>query len=70
MIGLTDDEMEAVKRWSTTGVLEALADGAAATGRTVGFAPHVDDAAMAAADGSGCDEVLARSAFFRRFPEV
>jgi hypothetical protein len=35
--------------------------------RTVGFASHVDDDLLAAARAAGCDEVLARSVFFRRW---
>ncbi len=37
--------------------------------RVVGFAPHVDDALLAAARAAGI-EALPRSAFFRRWPEV
>jgi hypothetical protein len=33
---------------------------------TVGFASHVDKALLDAARAAGCDEVLARSAVFRR----
>ena len=33
---------------------------------TVGFASHVDKALLAAAREAGCDEVLPRSAVFRR----
>jgi hypothetical protein len=33
---------------------------------TVGFASHVDKALLDAASEAGCDEVLARSAVFRR----
>jgi len=33
---------------------------------TVGFASHVDKSLLAAAREAGCDEVLARSAVFRR----
>jgi hypothetical protein len=33
---------------------------------TVGFASHVDKALLDAARAAGCDEVLARSAIFRR----
>ena len=40
------------------------------SGRLVGFAPHVDDATMAEARSAGFDAVLARSTFFRRFPDV
>jgi hypothetical protein len=38
--------------------------------RTVGFASHVDRDTIAAAEAAGCDEVLPRSQFFRRLPEL
>jgi len=47
-------------------VLDVLGDVGA---RTVGFAAHVDEELIAAASAAGCDEVLARSVFFRRFPD-
>lgn len=53
---------------SRPGVLEALASLAGV--RTVGFGSHVDRALLDAARAAGCDEVLARSAFFARLPEV
>lgn len=46
------------------GVLEVLHTLAPA--RTVGFASHVDKELLDAAKKAGCDEVLARSAVFRR----
>jgi hypothetical protein len=45
------------------GVIDVLADVAA---RTVGFGSHVDKDLLAAAHAAGCDQVLARSAFFGR----
>jgi hypothetical protein len=36
----------------------------------IGFASHVDRDLMAAARSAGCPQVLARSAFFRRVPEL
>ena len=51
---------------SRPGVLEVLGDIGV---RTVGFAAHVEEELMAAASTAGCDEVLARSVFFRRFPD-
>ena len=45
------------------GVLEVLAGIGAPT---VGFGSHVDRDLLAAAHASGCDQVLARSAFFGR----
>ena len=53
-----------------TGVLEALGGRPGDGARLVGFAPHVDEVAMVEARAAGLDEVYARSAFFRRFPEV
>jgi hypothetical protein len=52
---------------SRPGVLEALASLEAPT---IGFASHVDRELMAAARLAGCGEVLARSAFFSRLPEL
>ncbi len=49
---------------SQTGVLEVLPGLGAA--HTVGFASHVDKDLLEAARRAGCDEVLARSAVFRR----
>ncbi len=51
---------------SRPGVLDVLGDIGA---RTVGFTAHVEEELMAAASTAGCDEVLARSVFFRRFPD-
>jgi hypothetical protein len=45
------------------GVLEVLPHVAAPT---VGFGSHVDTDLLAAARAAGCDQVLARSAFFGR----
>ena len=45
------------------GVLDVLADVAAPT---VGFGSHIDRDLLAAAHTAGCDQVLARSAFFGR----
>lgn len=36
----------------------------------VGYGPHVDRGLLAAARQAGCDEVLARSAFFARLPRL
>lgn len=54
---------------SRPGVLEAL--GRLGGGvRTVGFGSHVDHGLLAAAGAAGCDEVLPRSRFFARLPEL
>ncbi len=52
-----------------TGVLDvvsALADGV----RTIGFGSHVDRELLDAARAAGCEEVMARSEFFRRAREL
>jgi hypothetical protein len=49
------------------GAIEAVAG---AVGRTIGFASHVDRDTIEAARAAGCDEVLARSEFFRRVAEL
>lgn len=38
--------------------------------RSVGFGSHVDRELLAAASAAGCGEVLPRSQFFRRLPEM
>jgi hypothetical protein len=53
---------------SRPGVLEVLGE---LTGvRTVGFGSHVDEDLLAAATAAGCAEVLPRSRFFARLPEL
>jgi len=49
------------------GVLDVLGDVPAPV---IGFFPHVDDELAAAASAAGCDEVLPRSVFFRRLPDL
>ena len=54
---------------SREGVLAAL--GALSGGvRTIGFGSHVDRGLLDAARAAGCDEVMARSEFFRRAREL
>jgi hypothetical protein len=50
-------------------VLDALADVAEGV-RTIGFGSHVDRELLEAARQAGCDEVMARSEFFRRASEL
>jgi hypothetical protein len=38
--------------------------------RIVGYASHVDDVAQGAALAAGCTEVLTRSVFFHRLPQL
>lgn len=49
------------------GVLEALRG---VTGRSIGFASHVDRDLIRRALDAGCGQVLARSAFFARLPAL
>jgi hypothetical protein len=56
-------------------VLDAARPGAldvvpSLSGRIVAFGSHVDTALLDAARAAGVDEVLPRSLFFRRLPEV
>lgn len=53
---------------SRPGALDALPQ--VAQVRTVGFASHVNRALMEGAQEAGCQEVLARSAFFRRLRDL
>jgi CheY-like chemotaxis protein len=56
---------------SALDVLRALkADPVTGSAPVLGFASHVAAETIAAARGAGCDEVLARSAFTRRLPEL
>lgn len=52
------------------GALDAVAALAATGVATIGFASHVDAATHEAARAAGCGQVLARSVFFRRLPEL
>lgn len=49
------------------GVIEVLGD---VPGRVIGFANHAERDVMEAARAAGCDQVLARSAFFGRLGEL
>ena len=53
---------------SRPGALDALAGLAGV--RTIGFGSHVDEALLAAARAAGCQEVLPRSRFFARLPDL
>ena len=55
---------------SRPGVLDVLSALVTAEVRTIGFGSHVDHALLDAARAAGCDEVLPRSAFFRRLEEL
>ncbi len=53
---------------SRPGVLDALGDLAGV--RTIGFGSHVDRRLLDDAQAAGCDEVLPRSRFFARLPDL
>lgn len=52
---------------SRPGILDVLPQ---LNGRVIGFGPHVDRDLLRAARAAGCREVLARSAFFARLPQL
>jgi hypothetical protein len=52
---------------SRPGALDAVG---AVEAPVVGFAPHVEDELLAAGLAAGCEQVLPRSVFFRRLPEL
>jgi putative intracellular protease/amidase len=53
------------------GILDALPGIRAQTGaRIIGFGAHVERDLLAAARDAGCDQVVARSVFFARLPEL
>lgn len=52
---------------SRPGALEVLAQ---LPGRVIGFGPHVDRDLLRAARTAGCRDVLARSVFFARLPQL
>ncbi len=71
LVDATNDAVQAVVvDLSRPGVLEALPALAATGIRTIGFGSHVDRDLLEAARTAGCREVLPRSEFFRRLPEL
>ena len=50
--------------------LDTIRTLAATRTTTIAFGPHVDDHALAAAKALGADDVLPRSVFFRRLPQL
>ena len=70
LLALAGPGVTAVVDLSRPGVLELLGPLVAAGARVIGFGSHVDKDVLAAARGAGCDEVLARSAFFSRLDEL
>ena len=57
-------------RADPVGLIRALKADAAAEARVVAFVSHVNADAIAAARAAGADQVLARSAFVARLPEI
>lgn len=55
---------------SKKGVLDVLADLVAGGARVVAYGSHVDKALLIAAEAAGCSEVLPRSQFFNRLPQL
>ncbi len=69
LVGLAGAEVVLVDL-SKKGVLDVLADVAAGGVRVIAYGSHVDRELLAAASAAGCDEVLPRSQFFRRLPDL
>ena len=67
LLAATDGDVVVVDL-ARPGVLDVV--GRVRTGRTIGFGSHVDTALLEAARTAGCDEVMARSEFFRRVKEL
>ena len=55
---------------SKRGVLDILGDLCRSGVRVVAYGAHVDKQLLATATEAGCDEVLPRSQFFSRLPEL
>ncbi len=64
-----DSDVTVVVDLTRPGVLEVLPS-LAGRGRVVGFANHTARQVMDDAKAAGCDQVLARSAFFSRLEEL
>ena len=55
---------------SVPGAIEALPAVVAAGASVVAYGSHVARDVLAAAEAAGCDQVLARSAFFSQLPDL
>jgi hypothetical protein len=55
---------------SKRGVLEVLVELCGTGVRVLAYGSHVDKTLLATATDAGCDEVLPRSQFFSRLPEL
>ncbi len=67
LVDLADDVDLVVVDLGRPGVLDVLGE---IRPHTIGFGSHVDAELLDAARRAGCDEVLARSVFFRRITEL
>jgi len=70
LVAASDDADLVVVDLNRAGVLDVLADVAARAPRTIGFASHVERELLDDARAAGCDQVLARSAFFARIADL
>jgi hypothetical protein len=70
LLAVAGPGVTAVVDLSRPGVLDVLAPLVASGARVIGFGSHVDKDVLAAARSAGCEEVLARSAFFARLDEL
>ncbi|MBW3555922.1 MAG: hypothetical protein KY454_03180 [Actinobacteria bacterium] len=69
LVGLAGTDVVVVDL-AKKGVMDVLADVAAGDARVIAYGSHVDRALLAAAHDAGCDEVLPRSQFFSRLPQL
>jgi hypothetical protein len=69
LVGLANCDVVVVDL-SKRGVLDVLAAVCGSGVRVVAYGAHVDKALLASATSAGCDEVLPRSQFFSRLPEL
>ena len=69
LVGLAQTDVIVVDL-SKKGVLDVLRDIVAGGARVLAYGAHVDKQLLAAAAEAGCTEVLPRSQFFNRLPEL
>ena len=69
LVGLASTDVVVVDL-SKKGVLEVLGDIVASGCRVLAYGAHVDKQLLASAEAAGCSEVLPRSQFFNRLPQL
>ena len=69
LVGLAATDVVVVDL-SKKGVLDVLADIVASGCRVLAYGAHVDKSLLATAEAAGCTEVLPRSQFFNRLPQL